>query len=84
MLMWLAVSALVFSQSVSLPMTDLPYAFQCRMASGPLIEGWHGQPYGKPLKRARILGRIFGREKPAKFQASTTGCRKRPGSAGLG
>lgn len=37
--------------------------------SGPqVVEGWHGQPYGKPLARTReyigIVRDIFGREKP--------------------
>lgn len=41
--------------------------------SGPqVIEGWHGLPYGKPLKRTReyiaIMRQIFGREKPVEFQ----------------
>src|SRR5215470_13983773 len=38
-------------------------------ASGPqVVEGWHGVPYGKPLKRTRefieILHAIWAREKP--------------------
>src|SRR5258706_1454645 len=37
--------------------------------SGPqVVEGWHGVPYGKPLKRTReyidILRKIWAREKP--------------------
>ena len=37
--------------------------------SGPqVVEGWHGQPYGKPLAKTReyvgIVREIFGREKP--------------------
>ncbi len=41
--------------------------------SGPqVIEGWHGLPYGKPLKRTReyiaVMRQIFGREKPVEFQ----------------
>ena len=41
--------------------------------SGPqVVEGWHGQPYGKPLGRTReyieILRRIWAREAPLDFQ----------------
>ena len=41
--------------------------------SGPqVVEGWHGQPYGKPLGRTReyieILRRIWAREAPLEFQ----------------
>ncbi|HEU5367586.1 MAG TPA: LLM class F420-dependent oxidoreductase [Ktedonobacterales bacterium] len=41
--------------------------------SGPqVVEGWHGQPYGKPLARTReyieILRRIWAREAPLDFQ----------------
>src|SRR5215468_7370567 len=41
--------------------------------SGPqVVEGWHGQPYGKPLVRTReyieILRRIWAREAPLDFQ----------------
>src|SRR5436309_4040413 len=41
--------------------------------SGPqVVEGWHGQPFGKPLGRTReyieILRRIFRREKPLEFR----------------
>ena len=37
--------------------------------SGPqVIEGWHGQPYGKPLQRTReyieIVRKVFSREAP--------------------
>ncbi len=40
--------------------------------SGPqVVEGWHGQPYGKPLARTReyvdILHRIWAREEPLDF-----------------
>jgi F420-dependent oxidoreductase-like protein len=40
--------------------------------SGPqVVEGWHGQPYGKPLVRTReyieILRRIWAREQPLEF-----------------
>lgn len=58
--------------------------------SGPqVIEGWHGQPYGKPLTRTReyieIMRRIFAREEPVNYQGEIyqmpyTG----PGSSGLG
>lgn len=58
--------------------------------SGPqVVEGWHGQPYGKPLKRTReyitIMRKIFEREGPVEFQGEFyqmpyTG----PGSSGLG
>lgn len=41
--------------------------------SGPqVVEGWHGQPYGKPLTRTReyieIVRRIWAREAPLDFQ----------------
>src|SRR5579885_290944 len=41
--------------------------------SGPqVVEGWHGQPYGKPLVRTReyieIVRRIWAREAPLDFQ----------------
>ncbi len=41
-------------------------------ASGPqVVEGWHGQPYGKALTRTReyveIVRKIFAREEPASF-----------------
>ncbi len=41
--------------------------------SGPqVVEGWHGQPYGKPLVRTReyieIVRRILAREAPLDFQ----------------
>lgn len=44
-------------------------------ASGPqVVEGWHGQPYGKPLARTReyiqILQTIWAREAPLNFQGS--------------
>jgi len=58
--------------------------------SGPqVIEGWHGEVFGKPLKRTReyieIIRRIFAREKPLEFQGEfyqipNTG----PGTTGLG
>ena len=42
-------------------------------ASGPqVVEGWHGVPYGKPLKRTReyveILHAVWDREKPLEHQ----------------
>lgn len=58
--------------------------------SGPqVIEGWHGEVFGKPLKRTReyveIIRQIFAREKPLEFQGEfyqipNTG----PGTTGLG
>jgi F420-dependent oxidoreductase-like protein len=58
--------------------------------SGPqVIEGWHGEVFGKPLKRTReyaaIIRQIFAREKPLEFhgefyQIPNTG----PGTTGLG
>ena len=41
--------------------------------SGPqVVEGWHGQPYGKPLARTReyveIVRRILAREEPLDFK----------------
>lgn len=41
--------------------------------SGPqVVEGWHGQPYGKPLPKTReyvaIVRAIFAREQPVSFQ----------------
>lgn len=58
--------------------------------SGPqVIEGWHGEVFGKPLKRTReyigIIRQILAREKPLEFQGEfyqipNTG----PGTTGLG
>jgi F420-dependent oxidoreductase-like protein len=58
--------------------------------SGPqVIEGWHGEVFGKPLKRTReyvaIIRQIFEREKPLEFHGEfynipNTG----PGTTGLG
>lgn len=58
--------------------------------SGPqVIEGWHGEAFGKPLTRTReyveVIRRIFAREKPLEFQGEfyqipNTG----PGTTGLG
>ncbi len=41
--------------------------------SGPqVVEGWHGQPFGKPLRRTReyveIVRAIFRREKPIEYR----------------
>src|SRR6266446_6504796 len=41
--------------------------------SGPqVVEGWHGQPFGKPLARTReyvaIVRRVLRREKPLEFR----------------
>jgi F420-dependent oxidoreductase-like protein len=58
--------------------------------SGPqVIEGWHGLPYGKPLKRTReyvaILRQIFSREKPVEFQGEYYQLPyKGAGASGLG
>ena len=58
--------------------------------SGPqVVEGWHGQPYGKPLKRTReyitIMREIFKREKPVEFQGEFYQMPYNgPGSSGLG
>jgi F420-dependent oxidoreductase-like protein len=43
--------------------------------SGPqVVEGWHGQPYGKPLPRTReyveIVRQIFRREQPLQYQGT--------------
>jgi F420-dependent oxidoreductase-like protein len=58
--------------------------------SGPqVVEGWHGQPYGKPLVRTReyvsIIRQIFARSGPLEhhgeyYQIPYTG----PGATGLG
>jgi F420-dependent oxidoreductase-like protein len=59
-------------------------------ASGPqVVEGWHGQPYGKPMKRAReyieILRAIWAREKPLEYQGEHYQIPYRgPGATGLG
>jgi len=58
--------------------------------SGPqVVEGWHGQAYGKPLKRTReyiaILRAIFKREKPVEFDGEFYQMPYRgPGASGLG
>ncbi len=43
--------------------------------SGPqVVEGWHGQPFGKPLRRTReyvaIVRAILGREKPLEYRGA--------------
>src|SRR5688572_22149500 len=58
--------------------------------SGPqVIEGWHGEPYGKPLARTKeyieIIRKIFAREAPLQhrgehYQIPYDG----PGASGLG
>ena len=58
--------------------------------SGPqVVEGWHGEPYGKPLARTReyisIIRKVFARGEPLEhqgehYQIPYTG----PGSTGLG
>jgi F420-dependent oxidoreductase-like protein len=59
-------------------------------ASGPqVVEGWHGVPYGKPLKRTReyieILRAVWAREKPLEHQGEHYQIPYRgPGSTGLG
>jgi F420-dependent oxidoreductase-like protein len=59
-------------------------------ASGPqVVEGWHGVPYGKPLKRTRefieILHAIWAREKPLEHQGEHYQIPYRgPGASGLG
>jgi F420-dependent oxidoreductase-like protein len=56
--------------------------------SGPqVVEGWHGQPYGKPLTRTReyieIVRRILAREAPLDFQGEEYQIPI-PGGTGLG
>jgi F420-dependent oxidoreductase-like protein len=56
--------------------------------SGPqVVEGWHGQPYGKPLTRTReyveIVRRILAREEPLDFQGKEYQIPI-PGGTGLG
>ena len=58
--------------------------------SGPqVVEGWHGVPYGKLLKRTReyvaVLRNIFAREAPLEYQGEYyTVPYRGPGSTGLG
>jgi F420-dependent oxidoreductase-like protein len=56
--------------------------------SGPqVVEGWHGQPYGKPLTRTReyveIVCRILARAEPLDFQGEEYQIPI-PGGTGLG
>jgi F420-dependent oxidoreductase-like protein len=56
--------------------------------SGPqVVEGWHGQPYGKPLQRTReyveIVRRILAREAPLDFHGQEYDIPIR-GGTGLG
>src|SRR6266852_1675451 len=56
--------------------------------SGPqVVEGWHGQPYGKPLVRTReyieIVRRIWAREAPLDYQGEAYQIPIK-GSTGLG
>ena len=58
--------------------------------SGPqVIEGWHGEVFGKPLKRTReyiaIIRQVFAREKPLEFQGEFYQIpNSGPGTTGLG
>src|SRR5690349_24381571 len=58
--------------------------------SGPqVVEGWHGQPYGKPLVRTReyveILRKIWAREQPVEHQGEHYQIPYRgAGASGLG
>lgn len=58
--------------------------------SGPqVVEGWHGQPYGKPAVRLReyvaILRKIWAREEPVEFDGQEYHLPyKGPGATGLG
>jgi F420-dependent oxidoreductase-like protein len=59
-------------------------------ASGPqVVEGWHGVPYGKPMKRTReyieIVRQIWAREKPSEYQGEHYQIPYRgAGASGLG
>jgi F420-dependent oxidoreductase-like protein len=59
-------------------------------ASGPqVVEGWHGVPYGKPMKRTReyieIVRQIWAREKPSEHQGEHYQIPYRgAGASGLG
>src|SRR5512147_2565143 len=58
--------------------------------SGPqVVEGWHGQPYGKPLVKTReyieIVRKIWAREQPVEHQGEHYQIPYRgPGATGLG
>jgi F420-dependent oxidoreductase-like protein len=59
-------------------------------ASGPqVVEGWHGEPYGKPITRTReyiqIMRKIMAREGPVEFDGEMYHMpNKGPGTTGLG
>lgn len=59
-------------------------------ASGPqVVEGWHGQPYEKPITRLKeyieIVKKIMAREAPVKYNGDLYQLPYRgPGSVGLG
>src|SRR5215204_1250904 len=58
--------------------------------SGPqVVEGWHGEPYGKPLVKTReyveIVRKIWAREQPVEHQGEHYQIPYRgPGATGLG
>jgi F420-dependent oxidoreductase-like protein len=58
--------------------------------SGPqVVEGWHGQPFEKPLQRTReyveIVNRIIAREEPVEFQGKSYSLPYRgEGGTGMG
>ena len=58
--------------------------------SGPqIVEGWYGQPWGRPTRACGTTSRSCGRSSPARTPCATTGRRSRlpytgPGSVGLG
>lgn len=57
-------------------------------ASGPqVVEGWYGQPYGKPLARTReyvaICRKVFARDEPVHFEGEFYSIPN-PGTTGLG
>jgi F420-dependent oxidoreductase-like protein len=57
-------------------------------ASGPqVVEGWYGQPYGKPLARTReyvaICRKVFARDEPVHFEGEFYSI-PHPGTTGLG
>ncbi len=56
--------------------------------SGPqVVEGWYGQPYGRPLARTReyveVVRRIVARDEPVSFEGEHY-AMPRPGGTGLG
>ncbi|HEX2173530.1 MAG TPA: LLM class F420-dependent oxidoreductase, partial [Dehalococcoidia bacterium] len=59
------------------------------MSNPQVAEGWHGVPYGKPMRRTReyveILRRIWAREKPVEFHGQEYDLPYQgPGATGLG